>query len=212
VIDLHTHTVLSDGVLLPSELIRRCEARGYRCLVVADHVDTGTAEMVIPVLVKVCNDIAPTTKMKLKPGVELTHVRPEHYGDLVKRVRDLGAEVVVAHGETIVEPVIAGTNRAAIEAGVDVLGHPGLMTREDVELAAARGVCLEISGRRGHSLTNGHVVKLALEVGADLVFGTDTHAPDDLVSRVMAETIARGAGLSVADTKKLFVTAERFFE
>ncbi|MEW6355961.1 MAG: histidinol phosphate phosphatase domain-containing protein [Planctomycetota bacterium] len=211
-IDLHTHTVLSDGVLLPTELIRRCEAKGYRCLVVADHVDTGTAEQVIPVLVKVCNDVRATTKMKLKPGAELTHVRPEHYADLVRQVRDLGAEVVLAHGETIVEPVIAGTNRAAIEAGADVLAHPGLITKEDAALAAERGVCLEISGRRGHSLTNGHVAKLALEVGADLVFGTDTHTPDDLVARVMAETIARGAGLSVADTKRLFVRAEGFFE
>ena len=210
-IDLHTHTFLSDGVLGPAELIRRCEVKGYRCLAIADHVDTATAGHSVPIVVKTCRDVGPTTSMKLKPGAELTHVRLAHFADLVKRVRGLGAEVVIAHGETVVEPVLPGTNRAAIEAGVDVLAHPGLISREDVELAAERGVCLEISGRKGHSLTNGHVAALAREVGAELVFGSDSHTPDDLVDRDLAQTIAAGAGLSQAEIERLFARAEEFF-
>ena len=32
--------------------------------------------------------------------------------------RELGAKIVVVHGETVAEPVEPGNNRAAIEAGV----------------------------------------------------------------------------------------------
>jgi len=39
-IDLHTHTVLSDGELIPTELVRRAEVLGFRALGMAEHVDT----------------------------------------------------------------------------------------------------------------------------------------------------------------------------
>jgi len=52
---------------------------------------------------------------------------------------------------------------------------------------------LEISARKGHSLGNGHVVHTALEVGADLVVNTDTHAPEDMITYQMAEKIALGS-------------------
>jgi len=81
-----------------------------------------------------------------------------------------GAEIVVVHGETIVEPVIKGTNWSAVNCPeVDILAHPGLITDEEVEIAKDNDIALEISSRRGHCLGNGHVAKLALEVGADLV-------------------------------------------
>ena len=44
------------------------------------------------------------------------------------RARALGAQIVLVHGETIVEPVPPGTNHQAIEAGVDILAHPGLIS------------------------------------------------------------------------------------
>jgi histidinol phosphatase-like PHP family hydrolase len=71
----------------------------------------------------------------------------------------------VVHGETIVEPVLPGTNRAAIAAGVDILAHPGLITKEEAMLAAQKGVLLEITTRRGHSFTNGHVASIARVCG-----------------------------------------------
>ena len=51
-IDLHTHTVLSDGDLVPTELARRAEVLGFRVLGMADHVDTALVESVVPVLVQ----------------------------------------------------------------------------------------------------------------------------------------------------------------
>jgi len=139
----------------------------------------------------------------LIPGIELTHIPPATYDDLVEKARKLGALVVVGHGETVVEPVQAGTNLAAIQAGVDILAHPGFITEEEATLAAEKGVFLELSGRKGHSLTNGHVAKIAQETGALLVVNADAHGPGDFLSSKMAEVVARGAGLTPDDYQKI---------
>ena len=85
---------------------------------------------------------------------------------------------------------------------MDILAHPGLITAEEVEVAKENGIALEISSRRGHCLGNGHVAKLAQEIGADLVVDTDTHAPEDLMSYEMAYKVALGAGLKDNEIKK----------
>ncbi|MCF6156821.1 MAG: histidinol phosphate phosphatase domain-containing protein [Candidatus Brocadia sp.] len=207
-IDLHTHTLFSDGVLLPAELIRRCEAKGFRGLVITDHVDYSNIDTVIPNVLKACREIAAVSKIKVFGGAELTHLRPEHIKSMVKRAKELGAHIVLVHGETITEPVLPGTNRAAIDAGADILVHPGLITEDDARLAKRKGVRLEISGRKGHAYANGHVVKMAKEVGTKLVFGSDSHTPDDLLDRNRAECIARGAGLEEKDIQEIFKEAE----
>lgn len=206
-IDLHTHTLFSDGVLLPAELIRRCEAKGFRGLVITDHVDYSNIDMVIPNVLKACREIAPVSKLKVFGGAELTHLRPEHIKAMVKRARELGAHLVLVHGETITEPVLPGTNRAAIEAGADILVHPGIISESDAQLAREKGVRLEISGRKGHAYANGHVARIAKKTGAKLVFGSDSHTPDDLLDRSRAESIARGAGLEEKDIQEMFQDA-----
>jgi Histidinol phosphatase and related hydrolases of the PHP family len=202
-IDLHTHTLLSDGVLLPSELIRRAEAIGYRVIGITDHVDKANIDHVLPRIKNVCLDLMPKVGIRVIPGVELTHIPPEDFPEMVRYARENGACVVVGHGETIVEPVKPGTNRAAIEAGVDILAHPGYISEEDALSARERGVYLEISARKGHCLCNGHVAKMALRVGARLVLDTDTHTPDNLITREMSERIARGAGLEPAQIQQV---------
>jgi putative hydrolase len=207
-IDLHTHTVLSDGDLIPTELARRAEVLGYRALGIADHVDTALVDAIVPLLVRVAIDLAPVMKMKVIPGAEVTHCRPEHIGRVIDRARQLGARIVVVHGETPAEPVIEGTNRAAIEAGCDILAHPGLLTEADAHLAAERGVLLEISGRAGHCLANGHVAQIARKAGAKVIFGSDSHAPEDLRSRRQAEKVLACAGLGPDEIAAAFAAAE----
>jgi histidinol phosphatase-like PHP family hydrolase len=103
----------------------------------------------------------------------------------------------VVHGETPVEPVAPGTNRAAVECpDVDILAHPGFISEEDAALAASNSVTLELTSRGGHSLTNGHVARVARLTGAQLVVNTDTHAPSDLLDQAGARLVALGAGLS----------------
>jgi len=208
-IDLHTHTVLSDGELIPTELVRRAEVLGFRALGMAAHVDTMLVEVVVPRLVQVARDLAGAVPLAVIPGVEVTHCRPEHVTRVVNRARELGARVVVVHGETPAEPVAAGTNRAAIEAGCDILAHPGLLTEADARLAAERGVLLEISARAGHSLGNGHVVRTARAAGAQVIFGSDSHGPSDLRTRAEAERILALAGLDTDEVAAAFQAAEQ---
>ncbi len=207
-IDLHTHTIFSDGELIPSELVRRARMKGYRVIALTDHMDGSNLSFIIPRIVQVAEELNRVQPVKVVPGAELTHVPPELIREKVSEARALGARLVVVHGETIVEPVAEGTNRAAIEAGCDILAHPGLISEEDVQLAADRGVALEVSARKGHSLTNGHVVRLALKYGARLVVNTDAHSPGDLIDRTFAEAVLLGAGLPEDDLKRVFLWAE----
>lgn len=195
-IDLHTHTFFSDGELVPSELVRRAAHAGYKAIAMTDHGDSSNLDIIIPNMVKVCKDIGDEWGVTPVPGIELTHVPPRLISTLAKEARRLGAKIVVVHGETITEPVCKGTNLAALKAKVDILSHPGLMTEEEAVLARENNVCLEISGRKGHSFTNGHVVAMARKVGAKLVINSDAHSPGDLLPLDFARKIALGAGMT----------------
>ena len=211
-IDFHTHTFLSDGVLSPSELVRRAHFIGYRAIGLSDHVDGSNLDFVVPRIIKVAGQLNRFQGTTVIPGAEITHAPPEQIPLLVAEARQLGAIVVVVHGESPVEPVASGTNQAAIEAGVDVLAHPGFITEEQATLAKEKGVCLEITSRKGHSLTNGHVAKTALAVEATLVVNTDTHAPEDLISREQARKVLIGAGLTEVQAQNVLENNEKLLK
>jgi histidinol phosphatase-like PHP family hydrolase len=198
-IDLHTHSLLSDGELLPSELARRAFVKGYRIIGISDHVDSSNMDSVIASILRLREEVEYYPNITVLPGVELTHVPKGLIGELIARARRLGALYVVVHGETLVEPVEEGTNHEAILGGADILAHPGLISEEDVQLARDRKVLLERSARKGHSLSNGHVARLAERFGASLVYDTDAHSPSDLTTEEEARRIVLGAGLSVDD-------------
>ena len=196
-IDLHTHSFFSDGVLLPSEMLRRAEALGYAALAITDHVDASNLEEIAVQLVRFYREGLAGFGLTFVPGVELTHVPPEQIAPLARRAKRLGVRLVVVHGETPVEPVKPGTNRAAVECrDVDILAHPGFITEEEAALAAANGVTLEISARGGHNMTNGHLARIARLTGARLVVNTDTHTPGDMMDQARAWKVAHGAGLT----------------
>lgn len=200
-IDLHTHTLASDGELLPSELISRARQAGYAAIGITDHADRSNLEAVIAAAREACAAFAPRTGIVALPGVELTYVPPTQLAALVRRARDLGAVLIVVHGETTVEPVPAGTNTAALRAEIDILAHPGLLTPAEARLAARRGIALELTTRRGHSLTNGHVARLARAAGAPLILNTDTHSPGDLLTPHRYAAALLGAGLTPAQAR-----------
>jgi histidinol phosphatase-like PHP family hydrolase len=213
VYDLHTHTYFSDGVLGLSELARRCQVQGYQGLAICDHCDQANFQDVARRSRRFCEQAdGHYGEMQILAGCELTHVPPEQIGEYVQAAREAGAQVVIVHGETMVEPVAPGTNRAAIEAAPDVLAHPGLIAEEDAALAAENGVLLEISGRKGHSFTNGYVVQIARQCGAPLSFGSDGHAPGDYPTPETAHRILQGAGLSEEEIQQVFANAREIFE
>ncbi len=196
-IDLHAHSIFSDGELIPSELAIRAEARGLTAIGITDHGDLSNLDFIIPRIVSVTEQLNPVISIRIIPGIEITHVPPRLIRDTIMKARDLGACIVIVHGETIAEPVAPGTNSAAIEAGADILAHPGLISEHDVMAARDAQVLLEITARRGHCLTNGHVARMARQYGAKLVINTDSHSPGDLIDDKTAECIVCGAGLDI---------------
>ena len=137
--DLHTHTVFSDGELIPAELVRRAMVLGHDVIAITDHVDMTNVEFVasnVAKAVELCEDY-----IKVIPGVEITHVPPSKIDRVARMARAVGAQWIVVHGETVTEPVAPGTNRASVEnPEIDVLAHPGFITLEEAQLAKDNGV------------------------------------------------------------------------
>jgi putative hydrolase len=211
-IDLHIHSLFSDGELLPAEIVRRLEDMEYSCIAITDHVDSSNLDFVIPRLVVVAEDLNKAQAVKVIPGVEITHVPPKLIGSLITKARGLGARIVLVHGETIVEPVAKGTNREAILAGVDILAHPGLISAEDCRLAAETGVYLEISARHGHSFTNGHIARLARDCGSKLVLNSDAHSHHDFMTLEFANMVAKGTGLGENAFEEMLGNSQHLIE
>ena len=211
-IDLHTHSFFSDGELIPSELIRRAEAIGYKAIAITDHVDASNIDLVVPKIVQAIKQMREYLSIEALPGAEITHAPPQTIPDLVKEARQLGAKIVVVHGETLVEPVRPGTNRAAIEAGADILAHPGLISEEDLLFAKEKGVTLEITARKGHSLSNGYVAKEAVRLGVRLCINTDSHSPSDLITKEFASKILLGSGIENTRLDRIFENSKIIIE
>jgi putative hydrolase len=211
VCDFHTHTFYSDGVLSAIELIRRVAVEGYSAIGIADHIGFGGVERVVQEIAADCAVASEHWDIEAFAGVELTHVPPPAIAELAARARAAGAAFVAVHGETLVEPVQEGTNRAALSSpDVDYLCHPGLITPEEAELAVQHGIFLEITARWGHCLTNGHVARVAREVGARLLVGSDAHAPGDFLTPEFAEQVLAGAGLDADEIAACEESAEDY--
>lgn len=211
--DLHTHTTFSDGALIPAESVRRYEAAGYKGIAFTDHADHTNFSFILENQLKLKSVINNQDYgFKVLVGLEFTHVHPDLIMNLKDKAVSEGADLIVVHGETIVEPVKEGTNRAAIEAGVDILAHPGIITEEDTALAAENNVYLEITTRKGHSLTNGHVAGMSARFGANMILSNDFHSPGDAVSFEYAGKIIAGAGIHHSEIENILANNKRIFE
>jgi len=199
--DFHTHSILSDGDLLPAELIRRAQVNGYTLLGISDHASASNIEMIVTALRREVDLFARyVPEIRVLVGVELTHVPPASIPELAQMAKALGADYVNVHGESPVEPVPPGTNAAAVRCPqVDLLAHPGLLTAEDAAEAAARGIFIEVTSRGGHSLGNGRVVAVGRQAGVKFLINSDTHTPRDLHTPAFARTVGLGAGFSEAE-------------
>ncbi|MCX5715551.1 MAG: histidinol phosphate phosphatase domain-containing protein [Candidatus Omnitrophica bacterium] len=211
-IDLHTHTILSDGELLPSELVRRALVNGYEAIALTDHVDASNIDFVLPRVAKAAKELNKFWKIKVIPGVELSHVPLQDMERLIKFARKNGAKIVVVHGETITEPVIPGTNRMAIKCGADVLAHPGHISIADAKLAAKKNVYLELTTRKNHRLPNKEVIKAAKKTGARLVLNTDTHRPEDIINDKKARSFLKKLRLTDAQVNNIFQNSKDLVE
>ena len=201
------HSVLSDGCLLPSEIIRRVEIKGTAAVAITDHVDFSNVDFILDSLKRVIDEEGEAFKVKLLPGVEMTHIPLTVMPRLAEYARKKGAKIVVAHGESPVEPVMPGTNKAAagLKGLVDIIAHPGYIRDEDARLAKENGIYLEITSRRGHKKGNVHVAKVAMRVGAKLLVNTDAHNPEDFLTQRQAYSIAKLAGLTDEEARRALI-------
>jgi putative hydrolase len=200
--DFHSHTYYTDGSDSPAAMWQAADLLGHRVLAITDHIGLDDPK---PLLDRLHASAKAWEGGPLQTyvGVELTLVPPRRIADTARNARQQGAQIVLVHGETPAEPVPPGTNHAAIGSGeVDVLAHPGLITRSDAELARDHGVLLELSGHLGHSLTNGHVARVALAARARLVVDSDAHRTRELIPFERARTIAMGAGLAEKEVQR----------
>lgn len=199
--DLHTHTILSDGELLPVELLRRFSVLGYTTVGITDHVDASNISFVLGSVDEIRGS-GLKYGIRMLSGVEITHVPPDEIAPLAARAKKLGAEIVIVHGETVVEPVAEGTNAAACSCpDVDILAHPGMLSYDDAVLAKENGIMLEVTSRPGHNRTNGHVVQVARKAGCRIVINSDTHSPSDIMTKEMRYFVARGAGMTDEESR-----------
>ena len=199
------HSLFSDGELMQSELARRALKLNHEAIAITDHVDWSNVDT-IPAIQDAIDDVNANWDITVVLGAEVTHVPCESIDGVAARAKELGAKIIVVHGETLNEPVTPGTNRAAVESEhVDILAHPGLITKEEAEIALENDIYLEISARNGHCFGNGHVANIAREVGNKLLVNTDTHSPGNIITFERSYEIALGAGLSHDEAMKALV-------
>ncbi|MCL5985830.1 MAG: histidinol phosphate phosphatase domain-containing protein [Actinobacteria bacterium] len=194
--DFHTHTVLSDGESIPIEVIRFSHVRGYRVIALTDHVSASNMTRVIDELKRDCSIAVKNWDILAIPGVEISNVPRNEVKGLAKKAKELGARIVVMHGESPIEKVEPGTNYEAVTCEhVDLLAHPGLITEEELRLAKSNGIFIELSSRKGHSMGNGHVAKYGLKIGVNFLVNSDSHKEDDMLVEGEQEKVILCAGL-----------------
>ena len=210
--DFHTHTFLSDGVNSPIEIIRFASAAGYKCIGITDHASYSNIDYLITSVKKDCKLAQDYWDIIAVPGVELTNIPAKSIDELAKYAKELGAGLVIVHGESIVEKVEKGTNWKAVNSKyVDILAHPGIFTIEEAKMAAKNDVYIEITSRNGHNLGNGIVAKIGSEAGVKFLINSDAHSHKGLYRQREQEIVAKGAGLSDKQIEKIFLENNKNF-
>ncbi len=143
-------------------------------------------------------------KVEAVVGFALDHVPPPLIPHMVAEARAAGAAFVLMHGEGC-DQAEAGTNFAAVAAGVDILARPGLVDSTVAVCAAEKGVALEISTGKW-ALANGLIVQRAREAEAMLLPGGEVHCAKDFASVRVRRHACLGAGLNGESLDKMEIT------
>ena len=130
-------------------------------------------------------------------GVELCHIPPALLPEAVREAREAGARLVLVYGESIMDQVEQGTNFAAIEAGADIITHPGLVDAETAIFAAERAVAFEFTSSPRHALSNAHTAAMALKQGVPLVRGSNASRAEELTTRAFWPSVIKGADTGI---------------
>ena len=206
--DLHTHTFLSDGILSPAELVYRCKLNGLKAVALTDHADYSNIKFVIDSALRSSCELSVRYDIDVVAGVELTYIPPPDIERMVALAREMGARIVVVHGETTAENVPHGTNLAAIRARCDILAHPGVLTSQQAAEASEKGVFIELTTRAGHRRGNAAVAEEALKNNCRMVINTDSHGPNDIMTKEKVERVLKDSSLSESDFEEIIKNSQ----
>lgn len=205
-VDFQNHSTISDGALSPLELIAHARSNGVRGIVLTEHVYLKRVESIMEEILQAVEQ-AHGSDILLIPGAEVSLVPPDKICEVAARAKQAGAKFVTVHGESLMGGTPSGTNLAAAQCEyVDMIGHPGFLDEQTAKSAAQNNIFVELSGRAPHSLTNGHVARMAQKFGVGLLVNSDTHRAEDLLTPQRAIDVARGAGLSEDEVYRALVT------
>ena len=193
-IDFHIQIQAGDGGLGVSSALRYASLAGIRFagLVVPSDGDFSFA---LAAGAR-ARQLSLYANVEVVVGVELRHIPPALLACAVQDARNAGIPFIMVYGESIGDQVEEGTNFAAIEAGVDILSHPGLLDEKTALYAAEKGVALEITSNPVHALTNARVAAVGLHTGCLLVRGSGASSAKELTTRSFWPLVIQGAAWS----------------
>src|SRR5690606_19594601 len=174
--DLHIHTDWSDGRASLEAMVEAARARGYAYVAICDH----------------------SPAVRVAGGLE-----PDR---LLAQV-DFVVASIHSHMSQDPETLLERYRKALASPWVDCIGHPTgrLLGRREamavpvealVELAAERGVALEINASPERLDLDSRWARLAARAGVPLAINTDAHHPDHLAFAEYGVGVARRAGLT----------------
>jgi DNA polymerase (family 10) len=218
VADLHMHTDRSDGRDTLATMVRAAKARGYRYVAITEHSEAigfGRGFDAARVRKSVAEIAA---VRRAVPGIEVLHglevdILADGALDLDDESLDLLDWVIVSLHSRLDQPPDVATRRvlrALAHPAVCAMAHPTgrlIGTREPspfdmekaLDLAAERGVLMEINSQPDRlDLRDAHA-RLAREKGVKVVIDTDAHSTTQLDFLRYGVFIARRAGLTKHD-------------
>jgi predicted metal-dependent phosphoesterase TrpH len=142
-IDLHLHSTASDGLLTPSQVVRRAKAGGHRAIALTDHDTQAGVREALAEGERVGLEVVPGVEISLDHPSGALHVislfvGPDHepLANALDRLRNGRAERNARLAEKLTElgmPV--GVEDAAVQRGADEAGGGGIVARPHFAMA-----------------------------------------------------------------------------
>ncbi len=202
--DLHTHTVFSDGVGEISDNIARAEQRMLKLIGISDHMHYFTPKTFNSYVFQI-KRFKKESEVKVLAGIE-ANIFPGGV-DITDNMADK-LDYVIASAHVWLEPGRAEVyldliKTALRDENVDVIGHFGNLFPhigypkeeeliEIIELAEANGKAFEISSR--YKVPELGFVRACIQRGVKLTLGSDAHMPEDVGRVGWALKLFRKAG------------------
>ncbi|MDK2870614.1 MAG: putative hydrolase [Pyrococcus sp.] len=188
--DLHTHTIYSDGIGSVIDNVNMAEIRGLRLLGISDHIHFFTPSKFLKYVNEV-RSIGREAEIPVLVGIEanITENGPDVTEDFAKHLDYVIASVHDWFGEGEVYRYIERIKLALMDENVTIIGHFGNVfpwigypteeqIKEVLDVAEEYGKAFEISSR--YRVPDLEFVKMCIKRGIKLVFASDAHRPEDV--------------------------------